>query len=303
MFNLARLDSFRSSDFRLQTSDFRLPEGAHLPAGRLTPPTARKYKPNVPTITELFSLKDRVAIVTGGSRGIGLEMAEGLAEAGASLMLCARRDEWLTPTITDLRARGIKAEGVLCDVAKAADVQAVVDKTMSVFGKVDILVNNAGVTWAAEPQDMPIDKWQKVVDINLTGAFLFAQAAGREMLKREYGRIINIASVSGLQSSTNGPHYVGYAASKAGLFGLTRELAASRGRQGIRVNGIAPGFFHSRLADPAIPLAEPSIKARNPIPRVGAAGELKGVAVFLASDASNYITGQVIVVDGGRTIV
>ena len=123
------------------------------------------------------------------------------------------------------------------------------------------------------------------------------------MLKRERGSIINIASVSGLQSSTNGPHYVGYAASKAGLFGLTRELAASWGRQGIRVNAIAPGFFHSRLADPALPLAEPSIKARNPIPRVGNEGELKGVAVFLASDAANYITGQVIVVDGGRTIV
>jgi gluconate 5-dehydrogenase len=256
----------------------------------------------VPTITELFSLKDRVAVVTGGSRGIGLEMAEGLAEAGASLMLCARREEWLTPTITDLRARGIRAEGMRCDVAKAADVQAVVDKTMSTFGKVDILVNNAGVTWAAEPQDMPLDKWQKVVDINLTGAFLFAQAAGREMLKREYGRIINIASIAGLHASVHGPHYAPYAATKAGLIGLTRELAASWGRQNIRVNAIAPGFFHSRLADGAIAMSEPAIKATSPIPRVGDAGELKGVAVFLASDASNYITGQTIVVDGGRTI-
>jgi gluconate 5-dehydrogenase len=149
---------------------------------------------------------------------------------------------------------------------------------------------------------MPLDKWQKVIDVNLTGAFLFAQAAGREMLKREYGRIINVASIAGLHSSVRGPHYAGYAATKAGLMGLTRELAASWGRQNIRVNAIAPGFFHSRLADPAIPLAEPSIKATCPIPRVGAAGELKGVAVFLAADASNYITGQVIVVDGGRTI-
>ena len=256
----------------------------------------------MPTITELFSLKDRVAIVTGGSRGIGLEMAEGLAEAGASLMLCARRDEWLTPTITDLRARGIRAEGHLCDVAKAADVQAVVDKTMSVFGKVDILVNNAGVTWAAEPEDMPLDKWQKVVDINLTGAFLFAQAAGREMLKRQFGRIINIASIAGMHASVHGPHYAPYAATKAGLMGLTRELAASWGRQNIRVNAIAPGFFHSRLADGAIAISEPGIKATSPIPRVGDVGELKGVAVFLASDASNYITGQTIIVDGGRTI-
>jgi gluconate 5-dehydrogenase len=256
----------------------------------------------VPTITELFSLAGRVAIVTGGSRGIGLEMAEGLAEAGAALMLCARRDEWLTPTVADLRARGIRVEGVRCDVSKAADVQAVVDETVRVYGKVDILVNNAGVTWAAEPEDLPLDKWQKVVDINLTGAFLFAQAAGRDMLKRQWGRIINIASISGLHASVNGPHYAPYAATKAGLLGLTRELAASWGRKGIRVNAIAPGFFHSRLADAAIEMAEPAIKATSPIPRVGDAGELKGVAVFLAADASNYITGQTIVVDGGRTI-
>lgn len=254
-------------------------------------------------IKQLFDLSERVAIVTGGSRGLGQEMAEGLAEAGAALMLCARREEWLWPTVEEFRGRGFKAEGMLCDVANPDQVQAVVDATVAVYGEVDILINNAGVSWGERPETMPLDKWQKVIDINLTGAFLFAQAAGREMLKREYGRIINIASVSGLQASTNGPHYAGYAASKAGLFGLTRELAASWGRQGIRVNAIAPGFFHSRLADPALPLAEPSIKARNPIPRVGGAGELKGVAVFLASDASNYITGQVIVVDGGRTIV
>jgi len=163
-------------------------------------------------------------------------------------------------------------------------------------------VNNAGVTWAAEPEALPLDKWQKVVDINLTGAFLFAQAAGRVMLQHEWGRIINIASIAGMQSSVHGPHYAPYAATKAGLMGLTRELAASWGRKNIRVNAIAPGFFHSRLADGAIEMAEPAIKANSPIPRVGAEGELKGVCVFLASDASNYITGQTIVVDGGRTI-
>jgi NAD(P)-dependent dehydrogenase (short-subunit alcohol dehydrogenase family) len=254
-------------------------------------------------IKELFDLSGRVAIVTGGSRGLGREMAEGLAEAGASLMLCARREEWLRPTVAEMRERGFKAEGVLCDVANPEQVKRVVDKTIEVYGKVDILINNAGVSWGERPESMPFDKWQKVIDINLTGAFLFAQAAGREMLKRESGCIINISSVSGLQSSADGPHYVGYAASKAGLFGLTRELAASWGRQGIRVNSIAPGFFHSRLADAAIESAEPVIKGRNPIPRVGDAGELKGVALFLASDASSYITGQTIVVDGGRTIV
>ncbi|MBI3403734.1 MAG: glucose 1-dehydrogenase [Acidobacteria bacterium] len=256
----------------------------------------------MPTISELFSLARRVAIVTGGSRGLGEEIAEGLAEAGAALMLCARRDEWLTPTVTAMRTRGFTVEGALCDVAKAADVQRVVDRTIATYGRVDILINNAGVTWAAEPQDMPLDKWQKVVDVNLTGAFLFSQAAGRDMLTRQWGRIINVASISGLHASVNGPHYAPYAATKAGLMGLTRELAASWGRQGIRVNAIAPGFFHSRLADAAIEMTEPAIRASNPIPRVGAAGELKGVAVFLAADASNYITGQTIVVDGGRTI-
>lgn len=254
-------------------------------------------------IKELFDLTGRVAIVTGGSRGLGKEMAEGLAEAGAALMLCARRDEWLAPTIEEFRGRGFRAEGMLCDVVKQDDVQRVVDRTIEAYGQIDILVNNAGVSWGERPERMALDKWQKVIDINLTGAFLFAQTAGREMLKREYGRIINVSSVSGLQSSVEGPHYVGYAASKAGLFGLTRELAASWGRSGIRVNVIAPGFFHSRLADAAIEYAEPAIKARNPIARVGDAGELKGVAVFLAADASNYITGQMIVVDGGRTIV
>jgi gluconate 5-dehydrogenase len=257
----------------------------------------------VPTLNELFTLDGRVAIVTGGSRGLGQEMAEGLAEAGASLMLCARRDEWLAPTVNQMRAQGFKVEGMRCDVSKASDVQATIDKTIATYGKVDILINNAGVTWAAEPEDMPLEQWQKVVDVNLTGAFLFAQAAGRDMLKRQWGRIINIASIAGMHATVEGPHYLAYAATKAGLIGLTRELAVSWARKGIRVNAIAPGFFHSRLADGAIAMNEASIKASSPIPRVGDAGELKGVAVFLAADASNYITGQTIVVDGGRTIV
>jgi NAD(P)-dependent dehydrogenase (short-subunit alcohol dehydrogenase family) len=256
----------------------------------------------MPSIQELFALTGRVAIVTGGSRGLGEEMAEGLAEAGAALTICARREQWLTPTLDRFAARGFRVEGLAADVSNPADVQAVVDKTMATYGRIDILVNNAGVTWGARPEEMPLDKWQKVIDVNLTGAFLFAQAAGREMLKRDYGRIVNISSIAGLHAAVHGPHYAAYAASKAGLLGLTRELAASWGRQNIRVNAIAPGFFHSRLADPALPLAEPAIKASSPIPRIGAEGELKGVCVFLASDASNYITGQTIVVDGGRTI-
>jgi gluconate 5-dehydrogenase len=268
----------------------------------LTPTETDGYKPVVPTTAQLFDLTGRTAIVTGGSRGLGREMAEGLAEAGANLVLCARRAEWLEPTINEFRTGGFVVEGAACDVAVPEQVQAIVDLALRTFGRVDILVNNAGVSWGAPAEDLPLDKWRKVLDVNLTGAFLFAQAAGRVMLAQGSGRIINIASVAGLQGLVNGPHYAAYAASKAGLMGLTRELAASWGPHGIRVNAIAPGFFHSRLADAVIPIAEPAIKASNPIPRVGQPGELKGVAVFLASDASNYITGQTIVVDGGGTV-
>src|SRR4026209_703897 len=168
-------------------------------------------------------------------------------------MLCARREQWLTPTLESLRGRGFQVEGMVCDVSAPTQVQAAGDKTIATYRQVDILVNNAGISWGAEPEDMPIDKWQKVIDINLTGAFLFAQAAAREMLKREYGRIVNVASIAGLYAAVHGPHYAAYAASKAGLMGLTRELAASWGRHNIRVNAIAPGFFRSRLADPVLP--------------------------------------------------
>jgi gluconate 5-dehydrogenase len=254
------------------------------------------------SLTELFDLSGRVAIVTGASRGLGEEMAEGLAEAGASLMICARRPQWLGPTLETFRARAFKVAGMVCDVSTPQEVQAVVDRTLEIYGKIDILINNAGIAWAAEPEAMPLDKWQSVIDTNLTGTFLFSQAAGREMLKQKSGCIINIASIAGMIGSVSTSHWAGYAASKAGIVGLTRELAATWARSGIRVNAIAPGYFHSRLADPAIVHAEPQIKATSPIPRVGNPGELKGVAVFLASDASSYITGQTIIVDGGRTI-
>ncbi|PYS98478.1 MAG: gluconate 5-dehydrogenase [Acidobacteria bacterium] len=253
-------------------------------------------------IRELFDLTGKAAIVTGGSRGIGKEMAEGLGEAGASLMLCARRAEWLDETVEEFRGRGFAVEGMLCDVAKPSEVEGVVKATVDKFGSVDILINNAGISWGAMPEDMELEKWREVIDVNLTGCFLFAQAVGREMLKQQRGSIINIASIAGLTSSANGPFYAGYVASKAGLIGLTRELAASWGRKGIRVNAIAPGFFHSRLADRVIDLYERSVQENNVIPRIGNEGELKGVVVFLASDASSYITGQTIAVDGGMTV-
>ena len=255
------------------------------------------------SIQQLFDLTNRVAVVTGGSRGLGQEFAEGLAEAGASLMICARREQWLTPALEEMRARGFKIEGRVCDVTDPQQVESVIAATLEAYGRIDILINNAGISWGERPEAMSLDAWKKVLDTNLTGAFLFAQAAGREMLKARFGSIVNIASVAGLRSSTRGPYFAGYTASKAGLMGLTRDLAATWGPHGIRVNAIAPGYFHSRLADPVIQHIEPTLKQRNPIPRVGDAGELKGVALFLASDASSYITGQTIIVDGGATIV
>jgi NAD(P)-dependent dehydrogenase (short-subunit alcohol dehydrogenase family) len=255
-------------------------------------------------IAQLFDLTGKVALVTGGSRGLGQEMAEGLAEAGAALMLLARREQWLGPAVEELKGCGFRCEGAVCDVSKPTEVEAAVKQTLSAFGQIDILVNNAGVTWGAPAEEMPLDKWRMVVDIDLTGPFLFCQAAGREMIKRQYGRIINVASIAGLKGSLpDAQHTAGYVAAKGGLIALTRELAAKWARHNIRVNAIAPGFFPSRMTEKVLEREEARIAARTPMGRVGSAGELKGVAVFLAADASNYITGQTIVVDGGTTIV
>lgn len=257
----------------------------------------------MPTVKELFDLSGKVALVTGGSRGLGKEMAEGLAEAGASLMLLARRDHWLTPAVEDFRARGIECEGALCNVSNPDEVQSSVEGTIERFGKIDILVNNAGVTWGTPAEEMPLDKWKMVIEINLTGAFLFSQRVGREMLKRKSGNIINVASIAGLKGSTeSGQHIVGYVAAKGGLIAMTRELAAKWARRGVRVNAIAPGFFPSRMTEKVLDEIQPQIEGSVPMGRLGREGELKGVAVFLASDASSYITGQTIVVDGGGTI-
>jgi NAD(P)-dependent dehydrogenase (short-subunit alcohol dehydrogenase family) len=257
----------------------------------------------VPTLKELFDLSGKVALVTGGSRGLGKEMAEGLAEAGASLMLLARREQWLTPTVEEFRGRGFKCEGALCDVSNIDEVQATIDQTIKTYGQIDILVNNAGVTWGQPIEEHAIEKWNMVLQINLTGAFLFSQRAGREMLKRRSGNIINVASIAGLVGTQeNGQHIVGYVAAKGWLIAMTREFAAKWARKGIRVNAIAPGFFPSRMTERVLETSQALIEAGVPMRRVGAEGELKGVAVFLASPASGYITGQTIVVDGGGTI-
>lgn len=259
----------------------------------------------MPDLRSLFDLTGQVALITGGSRGLGLEMAEGLAEAGASLFLLARRDEWLTPAVDEMRAKGFRCEGMLCDVGEPAQVEAAVSRTVDTFGGLDILVNNAGVSWGALSEDMPLDKWKMVLDINLTGAFLFCQAAGRVMIARKRGSIINIASINGVQGGLimKDTHNAGYVASKAGLIGLTRMLAAKWAQHGIRVNAISPGYFPTRLTERIWENVKEKVAADVPMGRGGGEGELKGVAVFLAAAASSYVTGQNIIVDGGTTLV
>jgi gluconate 5-dehydrogenase len=250
-------------------------------------------------VTKLFDLSGRAALVTGGSRGLGEEIAEGLAEAGASLTLLARREQWLTSTVDRFRSRGFSCDGAVCDVSDPVAVRRVVES----LDRIDILVNNAGVTWGQPAEEMPLEKWQSVLDTNLTGAFLFCQAAGQKMIRQGSGAIVNVASVAGLMALPEPIHAAGYAASKGGLLALTRELAAKWARHGIRVNAIAPGFFPSRMTEKVLEAAQSEIETHIPMGRVGRAGELKGVAVFLASDAAAYITGQTIVVDGGATVV
>ena len=259
----------------------------------------------MPALNKLFDLTERVALVTGGSRGIGREIAEGLAEAGASLMILARRESWMSATVAALKGMGFCCEGMVCDVSNIDEVGAAVSETLKAFGRIDILVNNAGVTWGAPAEDMPIEKWRTVLDTNLTGAFLCCQAAGREMIRQQYGRIINIASINAIQGGLpmQDISNAGYVASKGGLVALTRELAAKWARHGIRVNAIAPGYFATRMTEKIWEQAEQMARTRVPMGRGGMDGELKGVAVFLAAAASDYITGQTIVVDGGAVLI
>lgn len=256
-------------------------------------------------LKELYDLTGAVALVTGGSRGLGQEIAEGLGEAGASLMILARREQWLNTALEELRALGLRVEGMLCDVADPAAVDAAVARTLQIYGHIDVLVNNAGITWGAKAEEMPLDKWQQVLDVNLTGTFLFCQRVGRHMIERGSGRIINIASINGIYGGliVKETHLAGYVASKAGVIGLTQELAAHWAAHGIRVNAIAPGYFPTRMTQGIWDVAQKKMASDVPLGRGGAEGEMKGVAVFLATAASNYVTGQTIIVDGGATLV
>jgi gluconate 5-dehydrogenase len=251
---------------------------------------------------KLFDLTGKTAIVSGGGKGIGRQMAEGLAEAGANLVLCARNAERCEQAAGELERLGVKALGLGCDVRDPEQVEAVVARTVADFGAVDVLVNNAGTVWGATPEDMPLEGWQKVVDVNLTGVFLFSQAAGRAMIDRGGGSIVNIASVAGLHGAP--PEFVQtvvYHATKGGVIAFTRDLAWKWAQHGIRVNAIAPGWFPSDMSKFVLDLAGEELLRRVPLRRFGGPEDLKGPVVFLASDASAYVTGHTLVVDGGQS--
>lgn len=255
-------------------------------------------------VHQLFDLTGRVALVTGGSRGLGLEIAEGLGEAGAKVVICARREEWLGPAAEHLRGLGIESLAVPCDVSRPDQVEALVTRAVEHFGRLDILVNAAGRSWGQPAVEMPLERWREVMEANATGTFLVCQAASKVMIPQGYGRIINIASVAGLVGTP--PEVldaVGYTASKGAIVALTRDLAVKWARYGITVNAIAPGFFPTRMSSAVIARAGEELTRRIPMGRVGREGELKGVAVFLASEAASYVTGQVLCVDGGMTAV
>jgi len=253
---------------------------------------------------QLFDLSGRVALITGGSRGLGREIAEGLGEAGARVIIAARREQWLRPAEADLRAAGIECLAVVCDVTQPDQVTAAVRAAVDHFGGVDILVNNAGTTWGAPTLEMPLEKWRQVLESNLTGTFLVTQAVGRLMIERRYGKIINVTSLAGLVGDP--PEIldaIGYSSAKGGLVAFTRDLAVKWARHNVYVNAIAPAFFPTRMTEALLARTQRLVEESTPLGRIGRPGEIKGVAVFLASAASDYITGQVIAVDGGRSAV
>ena len=249
---------------------------------------------------ELFDLTGRVAIITGGSVGLGRQMAEGLAEMGANLVLCARKKERCQQAAEELQKLGVRTLALGCDVKNPANVQEVADTTISEFGRIDILINNAGTSWGAPVEEMQLEHWNKVIETNLTGTFLFSQAVGKVMVTKRRGKIINIASVAGLRGAPPEFQAIGYHASKGGVIAFTRDLACKWGIHNIQVNAIAPGWFPTNMSEVVMERNKDAFLSRIPLRRFGNDHDLKGAAVFLSSGASDYVTGHVLVVDGGQ---
>ncbi|WP_173916766.1 SDR family oxidoreductase [Halobacillus sp. Marseille-Q1614] len=249
---------------------------------------------------ELFDLTGKVAIVTGGGRGLGEQIAKGFAESGAHVVVCSRKLQPCQEVSDQLKELGVDSLAFECDVTKREDIQRVVDQTVEHFGRIDILVNNSGATWGAPVEEMPLEAWQKVFNVNVTGTFLMSQIAGKVMLKQGSGKIINIASVAGLKGSD--PKLmdtIGYNSSKGAVLTFTKDLAVKWGPRGICVNAIAPGFFPTKMSKVLMEEGEDSFLQGTPLRKFGGEDDLKGTAIFLSSRASDHITGDVIIVDGG----
>lgn len=253
-------------------------------------------------VQELFDLTGKVAIVTGGSRGLGKEIAIGLGEAGAKVAITARREQGLISTKDELDAMGIECLPVVGDITEVDEVKGMVAKTLDRWGKIDILVNNAGVVWAAPVMEMSLDRWDYVMNINARGTFICCQEVGREMIGQKSGNIINVSSAAGVAAiDPKSGQFIGYQASKAAVNIMTKQLAVEWAPHNIRVNAVAPSFISTRLTNALAERTGDNMIRWIPMGRIGRADEIKGVAVFLASEASSYISGQVICIDGGTT--
>lgn len=245
-------------------------------------------------ILEQFNLNGKTALVTGGSRGLGLEIAYGLREAGAKVALLARREGFFEEALRWIP----DATPIIGSVQDEKTLEAAFIQ----LGTVDILVNAAGISWGEDALEVPVEKIREVLDVNITGAFLASRVAARGMKARGYGKILNISSIAGLAGSPSEiMDAAAYSASKGGLIALTRDLAVKWGPAGIRVNALAPGFFRTRMTEKLLPQMEQLVQARTPLGRIGRAGELAAAALYLCSPASDYVTGQVLAVDGGMT--
>ena len=253
------------------------------------------------TLQQLFDLSGKTALVTGGSRGLGLQMAQALGEAGARVVISSRKAQDLEEATAQLQARGIDARWIAADCAQQASVQHLVDETLQRVGDIDILVNNAGAAWGAPAEDHPVEAWDKVMNLNVRGYFLLSQqVARRSMIGRRSGAIINVASIAGLGGNPSAMKTIAYNTSKGAVINFTRALATEWGAHGIRVNAICPGFFPSRMTVGTLKaLGEEALAARSPLGRLGDDEDLKGLCVLYASDAGKHITGQWLAVDGG----